>query len=179
MRFTIEDTFATTLARFEALLDDPALYPRMARELPGIERIEVLASEERDGVLRRRVRYTPRAEGKIPAFARGRVSAEMLVFVEESAFFRAEHRIDYRVEPNLPPRWREHFASHGRFLLTAVPGGVMRRIEGEVQVRVPVVGRLVERILVDDLRQSFAADAAVLRRWLAEPAPAAPSLVDA
>ena len=174
MRFRIDDTFATTLPRFEALLDDPELYPRMARELPGIARIDVLASEERDGVLRRRVRYTPRAEGKIPSFARGRVTPEMLVFVEESAFYRAEHRIDYRVEPNLPDRWRDHFASHGRFSLAAIPGGVARRIDGEVQVRVPLVGGLVERMLVSELRQSFAAEAAVLGRWLA-----APSLVDA
>lgn len=166
MRFHIDDVFATTLDRFEALLDDPDLYPRMARELPGILRIELLAAEEVDGVLRRRVRYTPDAAHKIPSFARGRITPELLVFVEESVFDRAAHRIDYRVEPNLPPKWRDRFASHGCFTFAPVADGVARRIEGEVEVRVPVLGGIAERLLVEDVKRSFAAEAAVLRRWL-------------
>lgn len=168
VRFAIDDRFATTLERFEALLDDPDLYPRMQRELPGMARIELLESRETDGVVRRRVRYTPAAAHRIPSFARGRITEEMLVFVEESAFDRAAHRIDYRVEPNLPDQWRDRFASHGRFTFAAAPGGVVRRIEGEVEVRVPLLGAIAERLLVDDVKRNFAAEAAALRRWLAE-----------
>lgn len=168
VRFQIDDLFATTLDRFEALLDDPELYPRMARELPGIARIELVDAAEVDGVLRRRVRYTPDAARKIPSFARGRITPDMLVFVEESRFDRAAHTIDYRVEPNLPDKWRDRFASHGRFTFRARPDGVARRIEGEVQVRVPVLGIIAERLLVDDVKRSFGAEAEVLRRWLAD-----------
>jgi hypothetical protein len=169
MRFEIDDTFAATLEELEELLGDPDLYPRMARELPGIERIELLAEHESDGVVQRRVRYTPRDPGeRIPAIGRARITPDMMVWVEESRFIRREHRIEYRVEPNLPAEWREQFASHGEFMFTSVAGGVARRIAGEVVVRVPVFGSIVERRLVKELRASFRAEAAVLATWLAE-----------
>ncbi len=99
MRFEIDDTFAATVEELEALLDEPELYPRMARALPNIERIELLDEAERDGVMRRRVRYTPSREAaeRIPAIARGRLRPEMMVWVEESCFWRSEHRLEYSV----------------------------------------------------------------------------------
>jgi hypothetical protein len=169
MKFEIDDTFSATRAELEGLLEDPDLYPRMARELPGIERIELLDEEAGPELVQRRVRYTPRdAAGRIPALARGRITPEMMVWVEESRFYRREHRIAYRVEPNLPAEWREQFVSQGEFRFTEVDGGVARRIAGEVVVRVPVFGGLVERRLVKELRESFRAEAAVLAAWLAE-----------
>src|SRR3954454_21549256 len=105
----------------------------MARELPGIERIELLANDERDGVVRRRVRYTPsRAAERIPAIARGRITPEMMVGVEESRFFRREHRLEYAVHPNIPEEWRPQFSSHGEFTFAEAAGGagVARKIAG-------------------------------------------------
>jgi hypothetical protein len=170
MRFEIEDTFAASRAELEALLEDPELYPRMARDLPGLERIELLAQDEADDVVRRRVRYTPAGvEARLPAAARGRLTAEMMVWVEESRFFRREHRLEYRVEPNLPDKWREKFTSHGEFTFAELDGGgVRRRIGGDVTVRMPLVGGLIERRLVQELRASFRAEAALLAGWLEE-----------
>src|SRR5688572_25128971 len=131
MRFSIEHTFATTLDRLEGLLDEPDFYPRMSRALPGLASIELLAREETNGVLRRRVRYTPRAEDvQLPSFGRGLVTPEMLIWTEESAFHRADHRIDYRIQPNLPEKWRDRFDSSGSFTFNATPRGVLRRVEG-------------------------------------------------
>src|SRR6266542_834403 len=142
MRFEIDDTFAATVEELEALLDEPELYPRMARALPNIERIELLDEAERDGVMRRRVRYTPSREAaeRIPAIARGRLRPEMMVWVEESCFWRSEHRLEYSVMPNIPEEWRGQFTSRGEFRFSegAEPdgggggGGVARRIAGEV-----------------------------------------------
>jgi hypothetical protein len=169
VRFEIDDTFAATRAELEGLLDEPDLYPRMARELPNIERIELLDADERDGVVRRRVRYTPSgAAERIPAMARGRITPEMMVWVEESRFWRREHRLEYRVEPNIPEKWKGQFTSQGEFTFREIEGGVARKIAGEVIVRVPVVGGLVERQLIKDLRGSFRAEAAILATWLAE-----------
>jgi hypothetical protein len=39
----------------------------------------------------------------------------MLVWIDESRLDRARHRIDYTIEPNLPPRWRDRFDSRGAF----------------------------------------------------------------
>jgi len=169
VRFGIDDRFAATLTRFEALIEAPELYPRMQRALPGMAAIEVLSWSEADGVLTRRVRYTPRAEDKIPSFGRGVITPEMLIWTEESAFDRRAHRIDYRIEPNIPVKWRDRFASHGHFTFAESAGQVARRIEGEVTVRVPLLGGIVERMIIRELRQSFRAEAAELTAWLAEP----------
>ncbi|HEY2745037.1 MAG TPA: DUF2505 family protein [Polyangia bacterium] len=168
MRFVVEHKLPGTIERLEALIADPRLYDRLAPALPGIERIELLASDEADGRLHRRVRYTPRAHasGRVPAFGRGIITPEMLVWIEESVFDRAAHRIDYRITPNLPARWRDRFDSHGAFTLRAEPGGVVRRVDGEVVVRVPIVGAIAERLLVKEVRAGFDADAAVLAGWL-------------
>ncbi len=164
MRFTVEHRLPGTLERLSSLIADPQLYDRLAPELPGLERIELILSEETDGRLRRRVRYTPRAQ--VPSFGRGLVTAEMMIWVEESVFDRAAQRIDYRVTPNLPERWRDRFDSHGCFTFRQEADGVVRRIEGEVVVRVPIVGAIAERLLVKEVRAGFDADAEVLTRWL-------------
>ena len=117
--------------------------------------------------MRRRVRYTPRAHDRVPSFGRGLVTPEMLIWVEESAYDRARQRIDYRVEPNLPERWRDRFDSRGAFTFREEAGGVVRRVDGEVTVRVPLVGVLAERVLVREVRAGFDADATVLASWLA------------
>jgi hypothetical protein len=168
MRFSLDHRFDCTVARMEALLEDPDLYPRMQRSLPGMERIELLSQEESDGVLRRRVRYTPRAEEKIPSFGRGIITPEMLIWTEHSAFHRAAHRIDYRIEPNLPGKWKDRFESTGSFLYRAAGHGVERTIEGEVIVHVPLLGKIVERMLVKELTHSFSIESEVLTAWLAE-----------
>jgi hypothetical protein len=168
MRFSVKHKFPGTLARLEALLVDPGLYARLERALPALARIELLSNEEVGGVVRRRVRYTPRvATERVPAYGRGRITPEMLIWVEESAFDRAAHRIDYRVEPNLPERWRDRFESRGVFTFHEEADGVVRRIEGEVTVRVPVLGLLAERHLVKEACAGFDADARVLASWLA------------
>ncbi len=167
MRFSVEHKLPGTLARLEALILDPSLYQRLERTLPGFQRIELLASDEADGVLCRRVRYTPRAHDRVPGFGRGIITPEMLIWVEESRFDRARHRIDYVVEPNLPERWRDRFDSRGSFTFREEAGGIVRRIDGEVTVRVPLVGGLAERVLVQEVRAGFDAEAAILAGWLA------------
>jgi hypothetical protein len=168
VHFGIDNRFAASLERFEALIEDPELYPRMQRALPGMAAIEVLSWQEVDGVLTRKVRYTPRAEDKIPAFGRAVITPEMLIWTEESAFDRRAHRIDYRIEPNIPAKWRDRFASRGFFTFAEHHGEVARRIEGEVTVRVPLLGGIVERMIIKELKHSFAAEAAELTAWLAE-----------
>lgn len=167
MRFSVEHALPGTLASLESLLVDPHTYDRLERALPGFERIELLASEETGGVLRRRVRYTPRAYDRVPAFGRGLVTPEMLIWVEESAYDRAQQRIDYSTHPNLPEKWRNRFESTGRFTFRQAASGVVRCIEGEIIVRMPVIGGLAERVLVREVRTAFDTDANLLASWLA------------
>jgi hypothetical protein len=166
MKFEIEDRFDATLAELERLLDDPSLYGHLERAMPGIEKIEPLERVDEGGRVRRRVRYTPRTEGKIPAFGRSVVKPSMLCWTEESTWDKARHRFDYRILPSLPEAWRDRFESHGSYQLTEREGHVLRRIDGEIVVRVPLLGRTVEKLLVREVTDNFRAELAAMSALL-------------
>jgi hypothetical protein len=168
-RFSIEDRFDATVEEFEALLNHVEFYERLKAAMPGIQQIEPLARDEDEREIRRRVRYTPHVEGKIPAFGRAFVKPSMLSWIEESTYDKAAHRFRYRIVPNLPSAWRDRFDSHGEYTLrpsTAGSGGLERRIDGELHVRVPLFGRRVERMLRAEVETNFRAEAVALAAWL-------------
>lgn len=168
-RFTIEDRFDATVEEFEALLNAADFYARLQAAMPGIHAIEPLARDEDEREVRRRVRYTPNVDGKIPAFGRAFVKPSMLSWIEESAYDKTAHRFRYRIVPNLPAAWRDRFDSHGEYTLrpsTTGGGGLERRIDGEIHVRVPLFGRRVERMLRSEVEHNFRAEAAALVDWL-------------
>jgi hypothetical protein len=168
VKFVIEDRFNATLAEFERLLDDPSLHLRLAQAMPGLESIEPLERVDEGATVRRRVRYTPNTDGKIPSFGRHLVKPSMLRWIEESTFDKARHRFDYRILPNLPEAWRERFRSHGSYQLSEAAGAVLRRIEGEVVVLLPLLGRTVEKLLVREVGENFRAEAAAMTALLRE-----------
>jgi hypothetical protein len=162
MKFEIVDRFATTLEKFEKLLDDPSLYDKLQQAMPGIEKIEPLERADDGAIVRRKTRYTPNTDGKIPSFGRSVVKPSMLRWIEESAFHKAQHRFEYRILPNLPEGWRDRFSSSGSYWLTQEGSSVLRKIEGEIVVRVPLLGRTVEKLLVREVTENFRAEAAAM-----------------
>jgi hypothetical protein len=168
VKFEIVDRFDGSLAAFEAVLNSADLHARLAVAMPGIESIEPLERVEDERCIRRRVRYTPRTEGKIPSFAMKSsvVKPSMLRWIEESSYDKARHCFDYRILPNLPEIWRDRFQSQGRYQLAEDGGQVLRRIQGEIVVRVPLLGRTVEKLLVREVTENFHAEAAAMSALL-------------
>ena len=167
-RFSIENRFQCTLAEFERRLFDSGLQPRLLAAMPTLRAIEPLSREEDEREIRSRVRYTPEVGDRIPAFGRKLIRPSMLTWIEESTFDKARHVFHYRNLPNLPEAWRDLFDSHGSYSLTAEEGGVHRRIDGEIHVKVPLFGGRIERMLEREVTESFRSEAAALARWLAE-----------
>jgi hypothetical protein len=166
VRFEIVDRFATTLEKFEKLLDDPSLYERLEKVMPGLERIEPLERVEDGATIRKKTRYTPNTDGKIPSFGRSVVKPSMLRWIEESTFHKAQHRFEYRIVPNLPEAWRDRFSSSGSYRLAQEGPSLVRKIEGEIVVRVPLLGRTVEKLLVREVTENFRAEAAAMAALL-------------
>jgi hypothetical protein len=166
VNFLIEDRFEATVAELEALLDDPAFPAELARAMPAVQAIEPLERRDDGERVHKRVQYTPNTDGKIPAFGRSVIKPSMLRWIEESTFHKAQHRYEYRILPNLPEAWRDRFDSHGSYQLVQAGAQVERRIEGEVVVRVPLLGRTVEKLLVREVTDNFRAEAACVRALL-------------
>jgi hypothetical protein len=165
MNFAIVDRFTATMAEMEGVLNSADFHARRAEAMPGLRSIEPLERVEDDATIRRRVRYVPNTDGKIPAFGK-LVTPAMLTWVEESTWDKARHRFDYRILPNLPAAWRDRFTSNGSYQLSQEGGELVRRIDGEILVRVPLFGGVVEKLLVREVTQNFRAEAAAMSAML-------------
>ena len=166
MKFELVHTFECDMATFEKALFHPDLHKMLAQAMSGIKKIEPLTSDDDGKKVVRRVKYVPNTE--VPSFARAKIKPEMLEWVEESTYDKERHRFDYRIVPNIPERWHDRFKSHGSYSVTEVGGKVRRVIDGEVTIKVTLVGGMAERYVIGQVKKNFDQEADGLRKFIAE-----------
>jgi hypothetical protein len=88
-----------------------------------------------------------------------------LGYVENSTLYKAENRMPVEV---VPTTLAERTHIKGVYSLASLgPGKLRRTFEGTIQIDVPLVGRRVERVILDDLTRSYAKAAECTAEWLA------------
>lgn len=144
------------------------LSPEMGRMLalalaPGIESVETVLHEVEDGELRRTLRF--QASAPLSIFKGITVARDALCW-ETFAFYRlADHTSTWEVKPR--EQYRRYFRASGTYHLEAIPEGRTRRVVAgnlEILVPVPMVGGLVERIALTEVRKTYDAEADTLRK---------------
>ena len=144
------------------------LSPEMGRMLalalaPGIESVETVLHEVEDGELRRTLRF--QASAPLSIFKGVTVARDALCW-ETFAFYRlADHTSTWEVKPR--EQYRRYFRASGTYHLEAIPEGRTRRVVAgdlEIVVPVPMVGGLVERIALTEVRKTYDAEADTLRK---------------
>ncbi len=119
-------------------------------EALGLQSRELL-EETDDGTTHvRRYRVAPKRQ--IPGWLRA-VTRAGLEYEEESIFYKADDRIEISIRPSLLPGRTRVEATYSVALVA--PGRVVRRFEGEVEVRMPVIGARLERAVVRDMEASY------------------------
>ena len=64
----------------------------------------------------------------------------------------------------MTPEWRKYFASTGTYLLTRLDSGRTKRaVSGTVELRVPVLRQVAEKLIVSEVKKMFDAEAETLR----------------
>lgn len=162
VRFSAEHRFTASPAAVAAVLEDPGFY--RALELPDLRLLEVEGDEAGDGVL---LRYE--FTGNLDPVALRLLGGERLTWSQQvhlrghsggSLQFAAE------ANPGL---------LHGRADFVLHPSGgrgharaesTTRRLEGELTVAVPVVGRMAERRIVPGILARLDVEAGEIRRRL-------------
>ena len=142
---------------------DPALYAELG-DLPKLGGAEVVDHSVKGDVVRLSVRW--RFTGELSSAVTAVVDRRRLTWVQED-----EHDLDRR-----EVRWRllpDHYADRLRASGTYrfVPtngGGAERATEGEVKVRMPLVGGRVEAALVSGLDEHLADEVPIVERWIAD-----------
>ena len=162
MHFEIVHEFDIPLDALELAVISPTLCQKLAHRLPIMESIQQKEHVLKDDRLERVWSY--RANTRLPAFARAYVTPEMMAWDERSTYDIKKHSSEWTILPRVKPEWRKYFASTGTYLLTRLDSGRTKRtVTGTVELRVPVLRNVAEKLIVGEVRKVFDAEAETLR----------------
>lgn len=139
---------------------DPGLAAEQDRRTD-VTRREVLELEDTPETLRRVCKVVPRRQ--VPAVLRPFIPGE-LHYIERVVWTRADDVIDIQVAPSILGG-RVEVASTYR-VEQAGAGRVRRVYEGHVSVELRLIGKRIERGIVEDIARSLPLAAACTEAWL-------------
>lgn len=162
MKFSVWQSVGVPPARAMAAYGSPAFYEgRPARD--DIDVREVVRHEAtRDRVLLE-VRYA--FTGPLSPAVRAVVDPGKMSWITRTELLLAEGRSSWTV---LPDDYPDRLSAEGTYRFEegdAGPGTCDVKVEGDLKVRVPIVGRSVEKVIVGDLRAYIADEVAGITSW--------------
>jgi len=123
-------------------------------DLPNVKEREEIERYEDDDVIRTKVRYF--AIGFIPPKARKYLKPHMLSWVEHSTWDKAGKFWKWHIEPHF---FKEIFDCRGKMSLHEAGQDRTKRVtKGHISVKVPVVGQMIEQIILKELDKNFKAE---------------------
>lgn len=161
MRFTLEQRFPHSPDAVARAFADPALY-ELFGDLPKMSRPEVLSHDAHDDVVELSIRY--RFSGELSSAARAVLDPTRLTWVE-----RATHDLSARTTTftMVPDHYADRFRCSGAYRFEADDvDGTIRRCEGDIKVRAPLVAGAVERAIVSGLEEHLADEVGVVGTYL-------------
>jgi hypothetical protein len=163
MRFEIAHEFDIPLDALELAVLSPELLGRLRPKLGGtVERAEQKEHAIDDGKLTRLWFF--QANIPIPSFAKPHVTKEMCAWDQRSVYDLKSHESKWTIRPNIKPDWQKYFHAEGTYQLVPLDRGRTRRVvTGNVELHVPVVRQVAERMIVGEVKKNFEAEAETLR----------------
>jgi len=163
VRFSVDQPIGAPAARVEAALADPRFYKALAA-MSNIGDPEILECTEGDDAVHLRVRYA--FTGNLAAPARRVLDPAKLTWVVESTVDRSTHTTRFRM---VPDHYADRLTCGGSYsLVSSGDASTIQRMEGDLRVNYPIVGRLAERGIFLGLKENVAEEARIIERWVAE-----------
>jgi hypothetical protein len=162
VQFEVVHEFDIPLDALELAVISPNLFQELAKRLHSIESVSQKEHVLTDARLDRLWSY--RANVKIPAFATKYVTPEMCAWDEKSTYDIRRHTSEWTILPHVKPEWRKMFIAKGTYALTTLSSGRTRRtVQGSLELHVPLVRQVAEKLIVGEVRKTFDAEAETLR----------------
>ncbi len=162
MHFEIVHEFDIPLDALELAVISPNLCQRLALRLPNMESIQQKEHVLKDNRLERVWSY--RANLRLPPFARAYVTPEMMAWDERYTYDITKHTSQWTIIPHVKPEWRKYFVATGAYSLTTLDSGRTRRtVSGTIDLRVPLLRQVAEKLIVGEVKKTFDAEAETLR----------------
>lgn len=144
--FKLEHEFSNIpLDKFIAHLNDPKLNQML---LEGLGFTERKLLERKDSAQEIEWRFKVSRNGELPAPIKKIIKEDGFSWLEISRLVRKENCIHWEIIPQIKAL---KFHGEGMWLLTALNHGCKRIIKGQVSVEIPLVGKLLEKFIVDEL----------------------------
>ncbi|MGH8775746.1 MAG: DUF2505 family protein [Jiangellaceae bacterium] len=159
--FRIEQRIPGSIDDVARAYTDPGLYATLGG-LPKIGKPEVLAREEDGDTVRLRIRF--RFVADLPSAATAVLDPKKLTWVEESTHDLAGHAVAWRL---VPDNYGHRFRANGSSVYRSDGEVTVRQTKGDLVVKTPFVGRLVERALVSGMKEHLDAEAPRVAAWVA------------
>jgi hypothetical protein len=159
MHFELRQRIAAPVADVADAFCDPEYYVALGRA-PKLGVPEVLGREAEGDQVVMRVRY--RFSGSLSSAAKAVLDPAKLTWVDVAHHDLAAHVVRFELQPD---HYADRFSCRGSYRLEADPDdpdATIRRAEGDVKVRAPLVGSSVEKALVSGLREHLEAEADIV-----------------
>jgi hypothetical protein len=161
VRFDFVQRLQAPLPVVEAAFVDPEFLQQLAAS-PRLGRVELLDSTDDSDHVQQRIRYS--FAGDLSPAVKAVVDPARLTWVEDSTLDRGSHITTFTI---LPDNYARLLDASGSIRLEPDDhGGTVRRVEGNLSVHVPLVGRKVEAAIVSGLQENAEVEATVLNRWV-------------
>lgn len=160
MKFKLEHHFACTPEQYWAIVRNDEVDHEMARASNG--EYELLSEQVDGDVLTRRQQIVMKRD--LPKPMLKVLGTDRIGYVLETRVNHADSRSDWTITPLV---LADRVTGAGVAVVTATTGGCRRVIEGDLTVRVPLLGRKMEERLVSDVSESYDRGAEIIARRVA------------
>ena len=164
MKFELVQEFQTDPETFWRVFFDEEYNEALYRTALPIKERKLLAREETDQEIRRRVQVTPDEEIP-PAFQK--VIGGDMTYIEHTTWRKGSNEAEIRVEL-VSERLRPKFQFDSRIRVEPHGNGIRRTLSGEIKVKIPLMGGTIEKHVFKGIEENDRRAADFMRKWLAE-----------
>lgn len=158
MKFRMEHVLPTNPHRaWEVIMSEE--FARQSYAHSGTNR-EVLSEEERDGLTFMKLRIV--VEKPLPPMAAKVLGSTQLSWIQEQVIDDAKRVMNWRI--TIPSA--KKVQSAGVFRILHQGDEALRIVEGEVNVKIPIVGKKAEQHICRQLEESYEKSAKFTQNWL-------------
>jgi len=161
--FEIIHEFPYPMDLFERYINDPRLL-EMARGLPHLDERKLLDHWTSEDGRTAGWKFEVWAVSDVPRAAR-KVMGDKAGWIEQTEYDFDQHRMTFSTKPFIFP---DKVTCTGTYALLPSAGGFRREIIGDLEVRVRLAGKLAEKFIVKNLKETYEAEFQIYLKFLEE-----------
>lgn len=163
MEFTLEHRFAIDR---ETYINEVYFNKGLGKEMDqalGLGTKELIEESDTDEIFKRVNLVRPQKD--LPRAARKVMGDKGLGYFETTIHHKGQHRLEWKMKTEMMP---DRVFGGGEVLLLEDGEGTIRRVSGEIHCKMFGVGKMIEKTVIENIRESYDKAAACTHAWIAK-----------